>query len=284
MAQQKPKKGISTQEHLPFNAVFQDTLILKDGNFRQILLVSSINFGLKSEEEQNAILYAYQSFLNSLNFPVQILTQSRQIDLGEYIAELKKKTFQEQNELIRYQTQEYIDFITRLISVANIMDKKFFIVIPYTKTDIKTGIFAPKHGNLQVSLQEFEKIKTELAQRIEVVQQGLASLGLKTVKLTTEQIIELLYASYNISQSLREKIQNPEELAESTVVQQAANAPAAPQNGQAVGSQAAPAGQQPTQAATQQPPQQAPNPDAIQPIPQINNQPPTQSTKVPINQ
>jgi len=249
MPDPNPQKGSPTQEHLPFTAVFQDTLILKDGNFRQILLVSSINFGLKSEEEQNAILYAYQSFLNSLTFPVQILTQSRQIDLSEYIAELKKRMLQQSNELIRYQTQEYIDFVSRLISIANIMDKKFFIVIPYTKTDIKHGFFAPKVGNLQVSISEFEKIKTELAQRAEVAQQGLASLGLKAVKITTEQIIELLYGSYNITQSTREKLQNPEALAESTVLQQT--------SGQ-VGS----SGQQPGQ------PQQQP----------------TQSTKVPINQ
>ncbi|HPL56070.1 MAG TPA: hypothetical protein PLC05_01035 [bacterium] len=220
MAQEKSKKGASTQEHLPFTAVFQDTLILKDGNYRQILLVSSINFGLKSEEEQNAILYAYQSFLNSLTFPVQILTQSRQIDLSDYVASLKQKIYQQRNELIRYQTQEYIDFVGRLIQVANIMDKKFFIVIPYIKTDVKTGLFAPKHGYLQVSLQEFEKIKTDLQQKADVVSQGLATLGLKTVKLTTEQIIELLYASYNVTQSLRKKIQNSEALAESTVVQQ----------------------------------------------------------------
>ena len=136
MAQEKSKKGASTQEHLPFTAVFQDTLILKDGNYRQILLVSSINFGLKSEEEQNAILYAYQSFLNSLTFPVQILTQSRQIDLSDYVASLKQKTYQQRNELIRYQTQEYIDFVGRLIRLPTLWTK-VFIVIPYIKTDVK---------------------------------------------------------------------------------------------------------------------------------------------------
>lgn len=257
-----PQKGVATQEHLPFTAVFQDTLILKDGNFRQILLVSSINFGLKSEEEQNAILYAYQSFLNSLTFPTQILTQSRQIDLSEYIAELKKRMFQQPNELIRYQTQEYIDFISRLISVANIMDKKFFIVVPYIKTDIKTGFFAPKHGHLQVSLQEFEKIKTELKQRIDTAQQGLASLGLKAVKLTTEQIIELLYSSYNTTQSMREKLQNPEELAETTVRQEALGGPAA---GQAPASNQPPISQ-PTQPPIGQPPVNQPAPQTQQTV------------------
>lgn len=263
MAQAKSKKGASTQEHLPFTAVFQDTLILKDGNYRQILLVSSINFGLKSEEEQNAILYAYQSFLNSLTFPVQILTQSRQIDLSDYVTSLKQKTYQQRNELIRYQTQEYIDFVGRLIQVANIMDKKFFIVIPHIKTDVKTGLFAPKHGYLQVSLQEFEKIKIDLQQKADVVSQGLATLGLKTVKLTTEQIIELLYASYNITQSLRKKVQNSEELAESTVIQQTESGETISKEKEAGTTEQA----QPT-------PGQAPPPA----------QSPTGNVKVPINQ
>lgn len=227
-----PKK-LSTQQHLPFTAVFQDVLVLKDGNFRQIVLVSSINFGLKNEDEQNAIVYAYQSFLNSLTFPVQILIQSRQIDLGQYIANLKQQIFQQSNELIRYQTQEYIDFITRLISVANIMDKKFFVVVPYQKMDIKRGFFAPKNGNLQVSIAEFQKIKDELSKRVDVVEQGLAAMGLKSVTLTTEQIIELLYSSYNITQSLREKLQNAETLADATVVQQTTGAAPAGQGSMA---------------------------------------------------
>lgn len=219
MATSSKKQGRPTQEHLPFTAVFRDTIVLNNGEYRQIVMVSSINFGLKSEEEQTAILYAYQGFLNSLPFPVQISIRSRQIDLGEYLARLKKSMFQQSNELIRYQTQEYIDFISRLISVANIMDKKFFVVVPYLRANVKTGLFAPKHPHLQVSLQDFEKIKLELQKRVEVVQQGLASLGLQSAILSTEQIIELLYASYNITESMRQKLQNTTELSETTVEQ-----------------------------------------------------------------
>ena len=219
MPNPKPKKGVPTQEHLPFSAVYQDTLILKNGEFRQIVLVSSVNFGLKSEEEQNAILYSYQAFLNSLPFPIQILIRSRQIDLAEYLENLKKHMFQQPNELIRYQTQEYVDFVSRLISIANIMDKKFLIVVPFAKPNIKTGIFTPKHPALQVSLKDFEDVKTEMRKRVEVVQQGLASLGLQSVVLTTEQVIELLYASYNITESMHEKLQNTEELAQTALEQ-----------------------------------------------------------------
>lgn len=219
MPNPKPKKGVPTQEHLPFSAVYQDTLILKNGEFRQIVLVSSVNFGLKSEEEQNAILYSYQAFLNSLPFPIQILIRSRQIDLAEYLENLKKHMFQQPNELIRYQTQEYVDFVSRLISIANIMDKKFLIVVPFAKPNIKTGIFTPKHPALQVSLKDFEDVKMEMRKRVEVVQQGLASLGLQSVVLTTEQVIELLYASYNITESMREKLQNTADLAQTALEQ-----------------------------------------------------------------
>jgi hypothetical protein len=213
------KKNAPTQAHLPFTAVFQDTIILKSSEFRQIVMVSSINFGLKSEEEQNAILYSFQGFLNAVPFPIEILIRSRQIDLGEYIANLKKHMFQQPNELIRYQTQEYVDFISRLISIANIMDKKFFVVVPYLKTNVKHGLLTPKHAHLQVSVHEFEAVKVEMQKRVEVVQQGLSSLGLQSVVLTTEQIIELLYSSYNISESMRTKLHDTEELAQTTIEQ-----------------------------------------------------------------
>jgi len=226
-----PKKGTPTQSHIPFGAVYQDTIVMKGGGFRQIILVSSINFGLKSEEEQNSIVYAFQAALNSFDFPVQILIRSRQIDLGEYLEALKKKVYEQTNELIRYQTQEYIDFISRLISVANIMDKKFFVVVAANHLPTKQGLFGPKTGLLTVTLKEFETVKKELSQKVEVVQQGLASLGLKSVLLTTEQIIELMYSSYNITESMREKLQNTEELAQTVVVEEVEGATPAAQPG-----------------------------------------------------
>ena len=222
-----PKKGTPTQSHIPFGAVYQDTVVLKGGGFRQIILVSSINFGLKSEEEQNSIVYAFQSALNSFDFIVQILIRSRQIDLGEYLEGLKKKVYEQTNELIRYQTQEYIDFISRLISVANIMDKKFFVIVSANHAPTKQGLFGPKTGLLTVTLKEFDAIKKELSQKVEVVQQSLSSLGLKSVVLTTEQIIELMYSSYNITESMREKLQNTEELAQTTIIEQVEGAPPA---------------------------------------------------------
>ena len=270
----KPNKGTPTQSHIPFGAVYQDTVVMKGGGFRQIVLVSSINFGLKSEEEQNSIVYAFQAALNSFDFPVQILIRSRQIDLGEYLEALKKKVYEQTNELIRYQTQEYIDFISRLISVANIMDKKFFVVIAANHAPTKQGLFGPKTGLLTVTLKEFETVKKELAQRVEVVQQSLASLGLKSVLLTTEQIIELMYSSYNITESMREKLQNTEELAQTTIIEQVEGAPVA--NGPVPSpSQPGPPIGVPTAQANTQP---ATNPPAAP----ANNQPPAGS--IPVGQ
>ena len=127
-----PKQQVgSTQDTLKFAEIRNDTVVLKDGNLRQVLLCSSINFALKSEQEQNAIVYAYQNFLNSLNFPIQILMQSKKLDLSNYLKKLSEKANSQTNELLRSQTLDYIDFIKRLINLANIMDKRFYVVVPF---------------------------------------------------------------------------------------------------------------------------------------------------------
>lgn len=229
MAKKEAAKKVKTQEYLPFTAVYNDVLILKGGEYRMILLVNSLNFSLKSEEEQTAIVYAFQGFLNSLSFPVQILVRSRQMDLSEYLKGLRERLTQETNELIRYQTQEYIDFVTKLISIANIMEKKFFVVVAHKSPKVRPGgLLGPKAPHLQVPLSEFQTIREELLQKVQIIQQGLANVGLKSTPLTTSQIIELLYSSYNITEGLREKLP-PETLTaleeEAVTTPQAANQP-----------------------------------------------------------
>lgn len=198
----------SSQEILKFAEIHNDTLVLKDGNLRQILLCSSINFALKSEQEQNAIVYAYQNFLNSLNFPIQILMQSKKLDLSNYLKKLSEKAAGQKNELLRAQTLDYIDFIKRLINLANIMDKRFYVVVPF--------IIPPKLGPGQtqmiLSSQEFEKYKTELEQRVQVVTSGLGSIGIRTAKLNTQQLIELFYGVYNPEEGSKEKLIEVENL------------------------------------------------------------------------
>ncbi|PIT97424.1 hypothetical protein COT77_01570 [Candidatus Berkelbacteria bacterium CG10_big_fil_rev_8_21_14_0_10_41_12] len=201
-----------TQQSLPFSAIYNDVIVTKSGQFSMILMVNSVNFGLKSEDEQNSIIYQYQSFLNSLTFSIEIVMQSKQLDLTNYLKDLQGRIAQEQNELIRYQIQEYIDFVKKLISIANIMDKKFFIVIPYKPTEAQSsgGIFADLFGmknvHLQVPLRKFLTIKEDLTKRVNTVQSGLTSAGLTTEILNTKQIIELFYRTYNPDESTGEKI------------------------------------------------------------------------------
>jgi len=124
------QKLLSTQRYLDFAGVHDDTLILKNGGIRAILEVSSINFNLKSEDEQNAIIYSYQRFLNALNFPTQILVKSKKLDIDLYLENLKEKQRHQQNELLKRQMEEYIEYIAKLVEYADIMEKKFYVVIP----------------------------------------------------------------------------------------------------------------------------------------------------------
>ncbi|HLB95411.1 MAG TPA: TraC family protein [Patescibacteria group bacterium] len=206
-----PKQPIgSTQEALKFAEIHNDTIILKDGNLRQVLLCSSINFALKSEQEQNAIVFAYQNFINSLSFPIQILMQSKKLDLGNYLAKLTERASGQTNELLRAQTLDYIDFIKRLINLANIMDKRFYVVIPYLVPPkiepLKNPIPSQKAPPPLLSAEEFETFQKELEQRVQVVESGLGTIGIRTAKLNTQQIIELLYGVYNPEESAKEKL------------------------------------------------------------------------------
>lgn len=210
----------STQNALKFAEIRDGVAILQDGNLRQILLCSSINFSLKSEQEQNAIIFAYQNFLNSLNFPLQILMQSKKLDLSRYLAKLDEKAKSQTNELLRLQTLDYIDFIKRLINLANIMDKRFYVVIPFlippkvTPPKIPTKLPGTKEQIVQPILtpQEFETYKKELEQRVQVVQSGLGTIGIRSALLDTQQIIELLYAVYNPEEAAKEKLVEAESL------------------------------------------------------------------------
>lgn len=202
----------STQDLLAFGEIHDGVLITKQGELRVILMCSSINFSLKSEQEQTAIVYAYQNFLNSLDFPIQILLQSRRLDLGKYISKLKEISNQQTNELLRNQTLDYIDYVERLIKIANIMDKKFYVVVTYmppTTTQIKKGgLFggAKTAGAIKITPGEFTKYKQEISQRVQVIESGLGSIGVRSAGLNTQQVVELLYAIYNPEEAAKERL------------------------------------------------------------------------------
>ncbi len=196
----------STQRYVDVEEIRDGVVVLKNGSLRSILLVSSLNFDLKSAEEQDAIILQYQNFVNSLDFPLQILVSSRRFDIRPYIELLKDKENHQKNELLRLQISEYQNFIKSLAEVSNIMSKLFYIIVPFSPIEDKekglfhslTTLFNPA-GAVIERREFFETYKNQLWQRVDHVSFGLSQTGLKIAPLNTEEIIELLYNSYNPS-------------------------------------------------------------------------------------
>ena len=193
-----------TQKYLDVAEVKEDMVILKNGALRAILAVSAINFDLKSSEEQEAIIGKYQNFLNSIDFPLQILISSRKINMQEYLDFLTDKEKAQPNELLRLQISEYKSFIDQLVSISNIMEKSFYIIVPFASTENKeggvisnlAGLINPQK-NILDHRENFEAMRNQLLQRVDHVNAALSGIGLKIVMLKTEELIELLFNSYN---------------------------------------------------------------------------------------
>ncbi len=198
------KKTAASQEFVPIKEVRDGVVTLKDGGLRAVLMASSLNFALKSEDEQNAFIMQFQNFLNSLDFSVQISIQSRKLDIRPYIATLEARLSETIDELMRIQIREYIDFIKSFTEAANIMTKHFFVVIPYTPARVTMSGGGPLKNmpwsTKKPSLKDgttFEENVSQLEQRISIVQQGLVRSGVRSVQLGTEEVIELLYKIFN---------------------------------------------------------------------------------------
>ena len=195
-----------TQQFVPIKEVRDGVAILKDGSMRALLLVSSLNLALKSSDEQHAIISQFQNFLNSLDFTVQIFMQSRELDIRPYIALLENRQKEQLEELIKMQTREYIEFVKNFTSQTNIMSKSFFIVVPYSPQTLGTGKglsrFIPGRkkspgGDAQARSDAFEESRTQLEQRISVVEQGMVRTGVRLARLGTEEIVEVFYKLFN---------------------------------------------------------------------------------------
>ena len=196
------KTANSTQDFVPISEVRDGVVVLKDGSLRAVLLASSINFALKSEDEQTAFIVQFQNFLNSLDFTVQILVQSRMLDIRPYVATLEEQYKKQLDDLMRVQIREYIGFIKSFTEAANIMTKNFFIVVPYASSSLtikKSGPLAFLGGGRSAGEKDttFEEGVSQLEQRIGIVQQGLIRTGVRTVQLGTEEAVELLYKMFN---------------------------------------------------------------------------------------
>ena len=200
----KPKPGPSTTRFLDIAEIRDDVVVLKDGTLRAVLLVSSINFALKSEDEQEAIISAYVSFLNALDHPIQIVVQSRKLNIEKYLFELKDREKAQTNELLRAQIVDYQVFIKELVELGEIMSKRFYVVVPFDPfTANRKGFFARigeiMRPGVAIKLREkqFQERKAGLTLRLNNIIGGLSSMSLAVSQLDTQTLIEMYYLVYN---------------------------------------------------------------------------------------
>lgn len=213
MSQQKITINANTQDFLDIVEIKENTVIMRDGSLRSVLLVSSINFALKSEDEQNAIISSYISFLNNIDFPLQIVIQSRELNIDSYIAKLGQKEKEQTNELLKTQIGEYIRYIGELILLGKIMSKHFYVIVPYNAvSDKQRGFFSSLTDAFRPTflLKMRDNIFFERRQRLSLrageIIGGLSSMGLNAVELDTQSLIELFYNTYNPTTSSNEKM------------------------------------------------------------------------------
>jgi len=195
-------KETSTQKFVPIRDIRESTVVLENGQLCAVLLASSINFALKSSDEQAAILSQFQAFLNTLDFSLQIFVQSRRLDIRPYLEKLSSLEGAQHNDLMRTQLREYMEFIRTFTTEVDIMSKNFFIVVPYTPidTNVKSNIksiLGQKKEDRTFDAARFEEYRTQLDQRVTVVEQGLARIGVKTIPLADEELTELYYHMFN---------------------------------------------------------------------------------------
>ncbi|KPJ56469.1 hypothetical protein AMJ49_04800 [Parcubacteria bacterium DG_74_2] len=192
----------STQEFLEIDQIREGVVVLKNKGLRGALMVSSLNFALKSEEEQNAILYQFQSFLNSLDFSCQIIIQSRKLNITGYLDKLEMLEKKQKNELLKTQTAEYREFIKSLLKEETIMTKSFYVIIPFSLFETETveatkGLFKKQKTPNVLTEEQFQRCKAQLWQRIEFTVMGLRRCGLKAIPLTTLELIEVFWTLYH---------------------------------------------------------------------------------------
>lgn len=214
----------STQNALLISEIRDGMVIVNDGSMRAVITCQSINFDLMSDREREAVEYSYQQFLNSLYFPVQILIRSQKVDIGPYLDRLDKIRRDQDNMLLGVLMDDYINFISILAQETNIMDKSFYIVVPYypagdmtsavnSSKNFLSNLFAPqKQQHIRIDEKTFAKSKDEIKNRVSTVVGGLAQLGIRAVQLTTKELGELYYNAYNPDIAVREPLGNFENL------------------------------------------------------------------------
>jgi type IV secretory pathway VirB4 component len=209
----------STQNSLLISEIRDGIVIMNDGSFRAVVMCKSINFDLMSPQEREGVEYSFQGFLNSLYFPVQIFIRSSKIDIRPYIEKLDKIRSEHDNMLLAYLMEDYIDFIGSVAQQTNIMDKKFYVVIPFfppsSADKIKEAgkgffgtIFGGKEQTVVINEDDLEKAKAELRNRVQTVMAGLQQCGVQSLPLDTQELIELYYDAYNPDTATRQQLKN----------------------------------------------------------------------------
>ncbi|MBI4359939.1 MAG: hypothetical protein HY564_02510 [Candidatus Jacksonbacteria bacterium] len=213
-------KSSSTQQFLNIAEIKQDTLVLKDGTLRAVILLASHNFALQSEDEQNALVSAYVTTLNLLEHPIQVVIQSRKMNIDEYLNDLEEKARVQTNQLLKAQTEDYMKFVREIITLGNIMTKRFYAVIPYNPGGGSGrrgffrqlfGLFAPTKV-IKLQEEKFKKYRAELQKNVNDVMSGFSNVNLNPLQLNTESLIELFYSTYNPAISQVQPIPKLEEL------------------------------------------------------------------------
>jgi type IV secretory pathway VirB4 component len=199
-----PKATPASQDFVAIRDIKDGVVILKNGQMCSVLLASSVNFALKSSDEQRAILQQFQTFINTLDFSLQIYVQSRRLNIEPYLALLATREPSQDNNLMRIQLREYMEFIRTFTNEVSVMTKSFFVVVPYSPPPINiskgiSSLFTPGQKKTNTDEMQFEEQKIQLQQRVAVVEQGLSGAGVRTITLKDDDLVELYYHIYNLT-------------------------------------------------------------------------------------
>ncbi len=205
MADQLKTKGPITQEFVAVDEIREGVVILKNGGLRAVLMCGSRNLELESIDSQNAVISAYSDFINSFDWPIQIIIHSRKLDINPYLKSLEEKLKVQENELLKIQTAEYADFIRNFVTLSDIMVKRFYVGIPFDPIESKTegpiekitSLLPKTQKKETLSEEKFREYKSQLLQRVEHTILTLAHVGIKASQLETDELVELFYNLYN---------------------------------------------------------------------------------------
>lgn len=226
----------STQNTLLISEIRDGIVIMSDGSFRSVVMCKSINFDLMSPQERDGVELGFQGFLNSLYFPVQIFVRSQKVDIRPYIEKLDKIRSEHENMLLALLMEDYIAFISDVAMQTNIMDKRFYVVVPYfpivdagavanAGKNFFSSVFGGKEQHVVINEDDLEKAKTELRNRVQAVISGLMQTGVQALPLDTQELIELYYDAYNPDTATRQHLKNFNDLTAAVVTKGQGNAP-----------------------------------------------------------